>query len=49
MMSISTKSTKQQRGLVFLSATISATIKEKAHKEKTEAAKEETFIAYLGI
>jgi hypothetical protein len=44
MMSISTKSTKQQRGLVFLSATI----KEKAQK-KTEAAKEETFIAYLGI
>jgi len=45
MMSISTKSTKQQRGLVFLSATI----KEKAHKEKTEASKEETFIAYLRI
>jgi hypothetical protein len=33
MMSISTKFTKQQRGLVFLSATT----KEKAHKEKMEA------------
>jgi hypothetical protein len=48
-MSISTKSTKQQRGLVFLSATIIGYYKGKSAQKKTEAAKEETFIAYLGI